>query len=150
LLKADLTKPDIVAHEVDRLIASPKADEFVSGFVHQWLGMDRLDFFQFDTKQFRDFDESAKAAARREVYETFAHLLRNNGSLTKLLKSDEIHVNGLLAAHVGVGGLDRSEDPSEFSGLAIHLGDGETHRTGAIHVLLNVFLEQAGVVTVGH
>jgi hypothetical protein len=105
LLKADLTKPDILAREVDRLIASPKADEFVSGFVHQWLGMDRLDFFQFDTKQFRDFDESAKAAARREVYETFAHLLRNNGSLTKLLKSDEIHVNGLLATYYGIEGI---------------------------------------------
>jgi hypothetical protein len=105
LLKADLSKPEAIAREVDRMIASPKADEFVSGFVHQWLGMDRLDFFQFDTKQFRDFDESAKAAARREVYETFAHLLRNNGSLTKLLKSDEIHVNGLLATYYGIEGI---------------------------------------------
>lgn len=105
LLTADLTKPEVLAREVDRLIASPKADEFVSGFVHQWLGMDRLDFFQFDTKQFRDFDESAKAAARREVYETFAHLLRNNGSLTKLLKSDEMHVNGLLATYYGIEGI---------------------------------------------
>jgi hypothetical protein len=105
LLKADLTNPDFIAREVDRMIASPKADEFVSGFVHQWLGMDRLDFFQFDTKQFRDFDESAKAAARREVYETFAHLLRHNGSLTRLLKSDEIHVNGLLATYYGIEGI---------------------------------------------
>lgn len=105
LLKADLTKPEVIAREVDRMIASPKADEFVSGFVHQWLGMDRLDFFQFDTKQFRDFDESAKAAARREVYETFAHLLRHNGSLTRLLKSDEIHVNGLLATYYGIEGI---------------------------------------------
>ncbi len=105
LLAADLTNPTIIAREVDRMIASPKADEFVSGFVHQWLGMDRLDFFQFDTKQFRDFDESAKAAARREVYETFAHLLRHNGSLSKLLKSDEIHVNGLLATYYGIEGV---------------------------------------------
>jgi hypothetical protein len=105
LLKADLTKPEIIASELDRMIASPKADEFVSGFVHQWLGMDRLDFFQFDTKQFRDFDESAKAAARREVYETFGHLLRHKGSLTKLLKSDEIHVNGLLATYYGIEGV---------------------------------------------
>ena len=105
LLQADLTKPEVIAREVDRMIASPKADEFVSGFVHQWLGMDRLDFFQFDTKQFRDFDESAKAAARREVYETFAHLLRHNGSLTRLLKSDEIHVNGLLATYYGIEGI---------------------------------------------
>jgi hypothetical protein len=105
LLKADLSKSEVIAREVDRMITSPKADEFVSGFVHQWLGMDRLDFFQFDTKQFRDFDESAKAAARREVYETFAHLLRNQGSLSKLLKSDEIHVNGLLATYYGIEGI---------------------------------------------
>ena len=105
LLAADLTKPDILTREVDRMIASPKADEFVSGFVHQWLGMERLEFFQFDTKQFRDFDESAKAAARREVYETFAHLLRQRGSLSKLLKSDEIHINGLLATYYGIEGV---------------------------------------------
>ena len=105
LLAADLTQPDILTREVDRMIASTKADEFVSGFVHQWLGMDRLEFFQFDTKQFRDFDESAKAAARREVYETFAHLLRQRGSLSKLLKSDEIFINGLLATYYGIEGV---------------------------------------------
>jgi hypothetical protein len=109
LLAADLTKPDVLAREVERLIASPKADEFVSGFVHQWLHLDRLDFFQFDTKQFRDFDESAKAAARREVYETFAHLLRNGGSLSRLLKSDEVHVNGLLATYYGIEGVSGDE-----------------------------------------
>jgi hypothetical protein len=105
LLKASLNQPDVIAREVDRMIASAKADEFVSGFVHQWLGMDRLEFFQFDTKQFRDFDESAKAAARREVYETFAHLLRQRGSLSKLLKSNEIHINGLLATYYGIDGV---------------------------------------------
>jgi hypothetical protein len=105
LLNADLTTPLSIVHQVKRMIASEKADEFVSGFVHQWLGMDRLDFFQFDTKQFRDFDESAKAAARQEVYETFAHLLRHGGSLTRLLKSDEIHVNGLLAGYYGIEGV---------------------------------------------
>lgn len=109
LLEAELTDPGTLAREVDRLIASPKADEFVSGFVHQWLHLDRLDFFQFDTKQFRDFDESAKAAARREVYETFAHLLRNGGSLSRLLKNDEVHVNGLLATYYGIEGVSGDE-----------------------------------------
>ena len=109
LLNADLSKPDVLAREVDRMIASTKADEFVSGFVHQWLGMERLDFFQFDTKQFRDFDESAKAAARREVYETFAQLLRANGSARDLLKSDYVIVNGLLATYYGIDGVSGDE-----------------------------------------
>jgi hypothetical protein len=109
LLIADLSKPDVLAHEVDRMIASRKADEFVSGFVHQWLGMERLDFFQFDTKQFRDFDESAKAASRREVYETFAQLMRANGSARDLLKSDYVIVNGLLATYYGIDGVSGDE-----------------------------------------
>ena len=109
LLIADLSKPDVLAHEVDRMIASTKADEFVSGFVHQWLGMERLDFFQFDTKQFRDFDESAKAASRREVYETFAQLMRANGSARDLLKSDYVIVNGLLATYYGIDGVSGDE-----------------------------------------
>lgn len=101
----DLSKPEVLAQEVARMLASPKADAFVSGFVHQWLGMERLDFFQFDTRQFRDFDESARAAARQEVYETFAHLLRNHGSLSRLLKSDEVFINGLLATYYGIEGV---------------------------------------------
>ncbi|NBU10403.1 MAG: DUF1592 domain-containing protein, partial [Proteobacteria bacterium] len=100
----DLMKLDVLAREVDRLVASEKANEFVSGFVHQWLGMERLDFFQFDTKQFRDFDESAKAAARREVYESFAHILRSNASVRDLLKCDYVIVNGLLATYYGIEG----------------------------------------------
>ncbi len=105
LLHADLTQPDMLAREVDRMLASEKSNEFIDGFVHQWLGMARLDFFQFNNAHFRDFDESTKSAARREVYETFAHLLRHNGSLSKLLKSDEVHVNGLLATYYGIEGV---------------------------------------------
>jgi hypothetical protein len=104
-----LHQPDVLAREVDRMISDAKSSEFVTGFVHQWLGMERLDFFQFDNKQFRDFDESAKVAARREVYETFGHLLRRNGSLTRLLKSDEIFVNGLLATYYGIEGVRGDE-----------------------------------------
>ncbi len=107
--RGDLMKPDVLTREVDRMIASAKADEFVSGFVHQWLGMERLDFFQFDTKQFRDFDESAKAAARREVYATFAHVLRSNGSARDLLKCDYVLVNGLLATYYGLDGVSGDE-----------------------------------------
>ena len=101
----DLKKPDLLAREVDRMLASPKADEFVRGFVHQWLGLARLDFFQFDTKQHRDFDDSTKSASRQEIYETFAHLLRQKESLNKLIKNDQVYVNGLLAHYYGLEGI---------------------------------------------
>ena len=100
----ELHEPEVLREQVDRMIADPRSDEFVSGFVHQWLDMERLDFFQFDVALHREFDENTRAAAREEVYESFAHLLRDkrNGRLGKLLKSDYVFINGLLATYYGI------------------------------------------------
>ncbi|MEO1994128.1 MAG: DUF1592 domain-containing protein, partial [Planctomycetaceae bacterium] len=105
--KNALHKPEILDQQVDRMIADPRSDAFVSGFVHQWLGMERLDFFQFDVKRHREFDESTRAAAREEVYQSFVHLLRDpeNGRLDQLLKSDYVIINGLLATYYGIEGV---------------------------------------------
>ena len=105
--KNALQKPATLRQQVNRLLADARSDEFVSGFVHQWLHMERLDFFQFDTKLHREFDESLRASARREVYESFAHLLRDpkSGQLGKLLKTDYVLINGLLANYYGIEGV---------------------------------------------
>ncbi len=105
LLAADLTQPEEMRQHVVRMIQDPKARAFVTGFTHQWLGLDRLNFFQFNTREFPEFDDSLKSAARSEVYETFAELLRSNGSLNHLLKSDHVTVNGLLAGFYGIPGV---------------------------------------------
>jgi len=73
--------------------------------------MERLDFFQFDTKLHREFDESTRAAARHEVYHSFAHLLRDredgqeSGRIGKLLKSDYVFINGLLGTYYDIPGV---------------------------------------------
>lgn len=104
--RGELSDPDILRSQVDRLIADSRSDEFVAGFLHQWLDMERLDFFQFDTTLYRDFDESTRSAARQEVYESFAHLLRSDdGNLRQLLKSNHVFVNGLLATYYGLDGV---------------------------------------------
>ena len=110
--RSQLKRPQVLRQQVDRLIADPRSDEFVSGFIHQWLDMERLDFFQFDTTLYREFDESTRSAARQEVYHSFAHLLRARndgseavGSIGKLLKSDYVFVNGLLANYYGISGV---------------------------------------------
>jgi hypothetical protein len=106
-----LNQPEMLRQQVDRMIADERSNEFVSGFVHQWLDMERLDFFQFDTRLYRDFDESTRSAAREEVYQSFAHLLRGgaDGRISQLLKSDTIFINGLLANYYGVEGVTGDE-----------------------------------------
>ena len=111
--RGELHQPDVLREQVDRLIADPRSDEFVSGFVHQWLDMERLDFFQFDVTLHREFDENTRAAAREEVYQSFAHLLRDSqgggGRLGKLLNSDYVFINGLLATYYGIDGVTGDE-----------------------------------------
>ena len=106
---SDLMKPDVLSLQVDRMIESSKSREFVNGFTHQWLRMDRLDFFQFNTQLYRDFDESTKAAARTEVFRTIEHVLRMNCSVRDLLKSDYVVINGILANYYGIDGISGDE-----------------------------------------
>jgi hypothetical protein len=100
-----LQSPAVLAAQVDRMIADERLRQFASGFTHQWLGMDRLDFFQFDFQLHRGFDDSTKAAAREEVYQTVECLLRENLSLRRLLKSDFVVINSLLASYYGMDGV---------------------------------------------
>jgi hypothetical protein len=133
--KNTLHTPATLRQQVSRLLADPRSDEFVSGFVHQWLHMERLDFFQFDTKLHREFDESVRASARREVYESFAHLLRDreSGRLGKLLKSDYVFINGLLANYYGIEGVTGEE----FRKVKLPAGSprGGLLGTAAIHAM---------------
>jgi hypothetical protein len=130
-----LSTPGGLSAQVDRLLSSNRFDAFVRGFLHQWLDMDRLDFFEFDTEKHHPFDDSAKEAARWEVYETFLHALRNKGSLRDLLSSQHVVINGLLASLYGIEGVHgdafrRVELPagSPRGGL---LGMAATHAMGS-------------------
>jgi hypothetical protein len=104
-----LLHPEVLSAQIGRLLDDPRSGDFLRPFLHQWLRMDRLDFFRFNNVLFPDFDESTKEAARMEVYETFAHVLRKNRSLRELLKSDYAVVNGVLAQYYKLPGV-RGDD----------------------------------------
>ncbi|MGI9441115.1 MAG: DUF1592 domain-containing protein [Rubripirellula sp.] len=107
--KGKLRKPAILEEETERLLADPRSIQFVRSFTHQWLQMERLDFFQFNFVRYPQFDESMKMAAREEVFQTFDSLLRNDGSLGKLIKSDHIVINEILADYYGLPGVSGNE-----------------------------------------
>ena len=109
--KAQLHQSGILKAQLKRMIKDPRSDHFVSGFLHQWLDMERLDFFQFDTTLYREFDDATREAARREVYESFAHLIRHDkeGQIGHLLNSNYVVINSLLASHYGIEGVTGDE-----------------------------------------
>ena len=91
--------------QVARLLADPRANRGVEGFLFQWLSLHRLDLFTFDWRRNPTFDVKTRAAARQEVYETYADMLRNGRPLGELLKSDSVVINGMLASHYGIDGV---------------------------------------------
>jgi hypothetical protein len=102
---SDLIKPVVLAAQTNRLLDDPRSKDFTRPFVHQWLGLDRLDFFEFNRTLFPRFDASTKLASRNEVYATFEHLLRHDAPLRDLLKSDYAVINSVMAHYYGIEGV---------------------------------------------
>ncbi len=100
-----LRQPEVLAAQTERLLGDPRSVHFVRPFLTQWLTLDRLDLFQFNRKLHPRFDDGVKGAARQEVYETFALLLRENGRLGDLLSADSVVINAHLADYYGIAGV---------------------------------------------
>ena len=98
----ELLKPAVLAAQTDRLLDDPRSAGFIRPFIHQWLVLDRLEFFEFNRDRYPRFDHATKQSARNEVYETFAHLVRGNGSLADLLQSDYVVIDDVLADYYGL------------------------------------------------
>lgn len=93
---------EVLQCQTTRLLNDSRSGEFIRGFVHQWLHMDRLGMFQFDGVQYPTFDNAARELAGEEVYETFHLVLKEGLPLETLLKADFVVINDLLAGYYGI------------------------------------------------
>ncbi|MEM9369054.1 MAG: DUF1592 domain-containing protein [Planctomycetota bacterium] len=91
--------------QAKRMLQDPRLDEFVAGFAHQWLHMERLDFFQFNYRKHPRFDDCLKEAARQEVYATLGDAIRHHRPIRELLQSKTVLVNNVLAGYYGIEGV---------------------------------------------
>jgi hypothetical protein len=101
----ELSRPEVLAAQTDRLLDDPRSKDFLQPFATQWLGLDRFDFFEVNRALYPRFDTGTKVAARGEIHETIAHVMRTNSSLRDLLKSDYVVVNRVLAHYYGIEGV---------------------------------------------
>lgn len=91
-----LSDPKVLNKQLQRMMVDEKFDAFITSFVPQWLGMERLDVFQFPPPHNPYFDETLRESARNEVYETFATIIRNGMPLQQMIKSDFVVVDDVL------------------------------------------------------
>lgn len=117
-----LKDPKVLRAQTERLLSDPRSREFVAGFTHQWLHMERLDFFNYNYRKYREFDESVKESSRQEVYRTIETIIRENRSLADLLDPDYLVVNDVLTNYYRLGGLVGGVKGSEFRKVSIPKG----------------------------
>jgi hypothetical protein len=131
--RGELQKPEVLAAQVERLLNDPRAEGFTKPFTYQWLGLDRLDFFEINLALHPRYDQSTQLAAKNEVYETIEHVVRHNTSLRDLLKSDYVIVNRVLADFYGLSGVRGDE----FRKVALPAGSPRGGLLGmaAVHVM---------------
>lgn len=92
--------------QVRRMLADPKSRAFTRTFLGQWLGFSGLGTEHVpDAKKFRDFTPALAEAMKLEPVLVFERLLRESGSLVRLLDSPDTFANPGLAALYEIRGI---------------------------------------------
>ena len=104
--KGELSQPDALRAQVERMLKHPKAAAFTENFVGQWLGLRDIDATEPSHLLYSEFDHMLKVSMIRETELFFAEVLRGDLSLTNFVASDFTMLNARLARHYGVPGPD--------------------------------------------
>ena len=97
-----LTTPTVLEAQVRRLLADPRSESLVTSFAFQWLKMRALEEIDPDPIIFPNFDDSLRAAFRREMELFVDSILREDRPVLELLTANHTFVNERLALHYGI------------------------------------------------
>jgi hypothetical protein len=104
--KGSLHTPEVLHAEVRRMMDDPKILAFAESFPRQWLQLRRVGMFVPDRKIYPDYDEYLEKSMVAETTSFFREVLQRNLSIANFLESDWTMLNGRLAEHYGIGGVD--------------------------------------------
>jgi len=106
-----LSKPEVLRQQTDRMLADPKSSRFVEAFTDYWLDIRKIDDTSPSTTLYNDYelDDPLKLAAIDETRLFFAELVRGNLPAKNVVDSDFTFLNERLAEHYGVPGVVGSQ-----------------------------------------
>jgi hypothetical protein len=107
--KGQLHDPAVLKAQVKRMMADSKSDQLIKNFVGQWLFLRNIARIAPDTTTFPTFDENLRNAMATETEMLVASQVREDHSVSDLLKSDYTFLNQRLAEHYGVKGVYGNE-----------------------------------------
>ena len=99
-----LSKPDVLAAQVKRMLADPKAESLSEDFAFQWLHVAKLDEITPDRGQFPHASGllDARSLMKRELHLFIDSILRSDRSVNELLTANHTFLNERLAMLYGI------------------------------------------------
>jgi len=103
--KGNLTQPQNLRTQVERMLSSPQASRFTENFIGQWLDLRKIDATIPDPQLYSDFDGLLLWSMPRETRLFFDEVLRHDRSLLEFVASDWTILNERLAELYGIAGV---------------------------------------------
>ena len=101
-----LSEPSVLAAQLARMLADPKARALVDNFAGQWLHLRNVEDWTPDPERFADFDDAARHAFQRETTLFLEHIIREDRSVLELIDADYTFLNERLARYYGIEGVE--------------------------------------------
>ena len=101
-IKGRLKDPDVLDRQVNRMLADPRSNAFVTNFAGQWLYLRNLPSTGPVATAFPDFDDNLRQAFQRETELFFESIVREDRGALELLTADYTFLNERLARHYGI------------------------------------------------
>jgi hypothetical protein len=95
----------VLAAQVQRMLADPRAESLVTNFAAQWLDVRGVADIQPDPVLFAEFNPDLGDAFATELELFLKSVLLEDRSVLELLSSDTTFVNERLALHYGIGSV---------------------------------------------
>ncbi len=101
----ELGGPAVMARQVERMLADPRAETLVSDFALRWLNVDELDAVVPDERLFPEFSDELREDFAEEIELFIASILLQDRDVHDLLTADHTFVNERLARHYGMSAV---------------------------------------------
>ena len=104
-----LRQPGVLEAQVRRMLADSKAYNLVDNWAAQWLQLRNLGRTKPDPKRFPTVDDELLDAMRRETVMFIEAIIKEDRSILDVIDAPFTFVNGPLARHYGIPGVDGEE-----------------------------------------
>ncbi len=121
--------------EARRLMQSRHFERFIVDFTDAWLNLREIDFTNPDAKLYPEFDRYLRWSMLEETRRYFRELIEHDLGVAHFVKSDFAMLNGRLAEHYGIAGVEGSQvqrfalPPDSVRGA--FLGQASVHKVSA-------------------